>query len=428
MGNIVVLGAQWGDEGKGKMTDYFGREADMVIRYQGGHNAGHTIHFDGNTYHLHLIPSGIFSSDKMNIISSGVVVDPVALVEEMRGLETKGVSTKNLYISDRCHVIFPHHIVLDRLQEEAKGDKKIGTTGKGIGPCYVDKAARIGLRLADLLDKDAFAVKLKALMEIKNKEITALYGGEAVEFEKVYRQYNEAMAILRPHITDTSVLIEKAQNHGDRLLFEGAQGVMLDLDQGTYPYVTSSNPIPGRAVTDGSLSNETAVVGVCKAYMSRVGEGPFPTELNNELGDHIREVGHEYGVTTGRPRRIGWFDAVVMNHARRVAGLTGLTINCLDVLSGLDEVKICVGYDYHGERLDYYPASLEVLEACTPIYETMPGWQEDITHCQSFEELPVNTQNYVKRIEALTNIKINAFSVGPDRTQTTVVRNMWEEV
>lgn len=428
---VTIVGCQWGDEGKGKMTDVFSQKADVIVRYQGGNNAGHTVIFDQQKYGLHLIPSGIFYADKKNVLGNGVVVDPKALLDEMHYLEDKGISLDNFYISNRCHILFPYHSYLDQLEEEARSpEDKIGTTGKGIGPCYVDKYRRLGIRMADLLNEEDLAQKLKRNLEVKNKEITQLYGGEPLSFDDIFTTYREYGKQLKRYVVDTSVLLEEAQKKGEHILFEGAQGVMLDIDQGTYPYVTSSNPVAGGAMIGTGMgpSVDNEVIGICKAYTSRVGTGPFPTEQDNEIGEHIREIAHEYGVTTGRPRRIGWFDTVLMNHSCRVSGVTHLTVNCLDVLSGLDEIKICTAYeDEAGHQITAYPANLTEFASYHPVYETLPGWQEDITECQSYEELPKNAQAYLKRIEELTGRPLLAFSVGPSRHQTVFLNNLWED-
>lgn len=427
MSSVVVVGTQWGDEGKGKITDFLSKNAEVIARYQGGDNAGHTIVIEGTKYKLHLIPSGIFYPEKISVIGNGVVVNPKSLVKELAYLHDAGITTDNLRISDRAHVILPYHIKLDQLQEDTKGDNKIGTTIKGIGPAYMDKAARVGIRIADLLDKEIFAERLKTNLEQKNREFTKMYEVDPIAFDDIFEEYYDYGQQIKKYVTDTSVILNDALDAGKRVLFEGAQGVMLDIDQGTYPYVTSSNPVAG-GVTIGSgvgPSKISKVVGVCKAYTSRVGDGPFPTELNDEIGHQIREVGHEYGTTTGRPRRVGWFDSVVMRHSRRVSGLTNLSLNSIDVLTGLDEVKICVAYDLDGERIDYYPASLETLQRCTPIYETLPGWSEDITGVRHLDDLPETAKNYVRRVSELVGVKISTFSVGPGRDQTNVLESVW---
>ena len=429
MSSVVVVGTQWGDEGKGKITDFLSEKAEYVARYQGGDNAGHTIQFGGETYKLHLIPSGIFSPEKLCIIGNGVVVNPKSLVTELAYLHERNITTDNLRISDRAHVILPYHIELDRLQEEAKGDKKIGTTIKGIGPAYMDKAARVGIRIADLLDREVFEERLRLNLEDKNRQFTKLYDASPMNFEEILEEYYEYGQQIKQYVCDTSVLLNDALDNGKRVLFEGAQGVMLDIDQGTYPFVTSSNPLAG-GVTIGSgvgPSKVTKVVGVCKAYTSRVGDGPFPTELFDEIGSRIREVGREYGTTTGRPRRVGWFDSVVMRHSKRVSGITNLCLNSIDVLTGLETVKICVSYrKSNGEEISHYPASLVELGQCESVYEELPGWTEDITGCRKLEELPIEAQNYVRRVSELVGVKISTFSVGPDRNQTNILEDVWE--
>ena len=429
MSSVVVVGTQWGDEGKGKITDFLSEQAEYVARYQGGDNAGHTIQFGGETYKLHLIPSGIFSPEKLCIIGNGVVVNPKSLVTELAYLHERNITTDNLRISDRAHVILPYHIELDRLQEEAKGDKKIGTTIKGIGPAYMDKAARVGIRIADLLDREVFEERLRINLEDKNRQFTKLYDANPMNFEEIFEEYYEYGQQIKQYVCDTSVLLNDALDNGKRVLFEGAQGVMLDIDQGTYPFVTSSNPLAG-GVTIGSgvgPSKVTKVVGVCKAYTSRVGDGPFPTELFDEIGSRIREVGREYGTTTGRPRRVGWFDSVVMRHSKRVSGITNLCLNSIDVLTGLETVKICVAYrKSNGEEISHYPASLVELGQCEPVYEELPGWTEDITGCRTLDELPIEAQNYVRRVSELVGVKISTFSVGPDRNQTNILEDVWD--
>ncbi|CCF03373.1 Adenylosuccinate synthetase [Streptococcus macedonicus ACA-DC 198] len=430
MTSVVVVGTQWGDEGKGKITDFLSQDAEVIARYQGGDNAGHTIVIDGKKFKLQLIPSGIFFSEKISIIGNGVVVNPKSLVTELKYLHDEGITTDSLRISDRAHVILPYHVKLDRLQESSKGDNKIGTTNKGIGPAYMDKAARVGIRIADLLDKEIFAERLRVNLEEKNRLFEKMYECEPIKFEDIFEEYYEYGQQIKDYVTDTSVILNDALDVGKRVLFEGAQGVMLDIDQGTYPFVTSSNPVAG-GVTIGSgvgPSKINKVVGVCKAYTSRVGDGPFPTELFDEVGDRIREVGHEYGTVTGRPRRIGWFDSVVMRHSRRVSGITNLSLNSIDVLSGLDTVKICLAYDLDGERIDHYPASLEQLKRCKPIYEELPGWSEDITGCRSLDELPENARNYVRRVGELVGVRISTFSVGPDRDQTNILESVWANI
>lgn len=429
MSSIVVVGSQWGDEGKGKITDFLSQDADVVARYQGGDNAGHTIVFNHETFKLRLIPSGIFYANKISVIGNGVVLNPQSLVKELEYLHDRGVATNNLKISNRAHIILPYHILIDQLQEAAKVNK-IGTTNKGIGPAYMDKAERIGIRMADLLEKATFAEKLRQNLAEKNRLITKMYGHEPLNFSDIFAEFYEYGQILKPYVTDTSVVINEALDNHKHVLFEGAQGVMLDIDHGTYPFVTSSNPVAG-GVTIGSgvgPSRINEVIGICKAYTSRVGEGPFPTELMDETGNFIREAGHEYGTVTKRPRRIGWFDSVVLRHAKRVSGLTHLSLNCLDVLTGLKTVKIARAYELNGEVIYHYPASLSEIEHCHPIYDEMAGWDEDITHVNSFSDLPVNAQKYVKRIAELVGIDLATFSTGPDRAQTHVLIDVWDEL
>lgn len=429
MSSIVIMGSQWGDEGKGKMTDWLAQKADMVVRYQGGNNAGHTIAFNGNTYKLQAIPSGIFESQKTNVIGNGVVVNPKALLDEIQILKDAGITPSNLKISSRAHLILPYHIQLDIAQEKQRGDQKVGTTHNGIGPAYMDKAARIGIRMCDLLEKDTFAVKLKENLEQKNALFEKIYGEKPFEFEALFNEYYEYGQQLKDYVTDTSVLVNDAINAGKNVLFEGAQGVMLDLDHGTYPYVTSSNPIAGGALVGTGVGPQslTKMVGVCKAYSTRVGEGPFPTELTNKTGDLIREKAHEYGTVTGRPRRIGWFDAVAMRHAKRVSGMNCLSLNLLDIFTGLNKVKICTAYMLDGKQIDYYPASLKELERCEPVYEDFDGWTEDISDVTEYDQLPENAKKYLNRIEELTGLQLMTVSVGPSREQTITLKDAWED-
>ena len=429
MASVVIVGSQWGDEGKGKMTDYLSQEADVVVRSQGGNNAGHSIVFDGKKFALRLVPSGIFGAKKLSVIGNGVVVNPKALLEELHYLEENDIDVSGLRISNRAHVTMPYHILLDKCEEKAKGDQKVGTTQKGIGPTYMDKVARIGIRMCDLLEKDTFEKKLRENLKIKNEMFTKIYGVEPLKFEDIFDKYYEYGQELKKYVTDTSLLINDEMDANKKVLFEGAQGTMLDIDDGTYPYVTSSNPAAGGAATGAGVGPNRIdrVVGICKAYTTRVGEGPFPTELTDEIGDHIRETGHEYGVVTGRPRRVGWFDAVALRHAHRVDGLDYLSLNLLDVLSGLKTIKIARAYGLDGQEINYYPASLAELDRCKPIYDELPGWDEDITHVTKFEDLPENAKNYLKRIEELTATPLATVSVGPDREQTMILHDPWKE-
>lgn len=417
--NLVIVGTQWGDEGKGKITDFLAQRADVVVRYQGGNNAGHTINFDGKKFALQSIPSGIFTPHIINIMANGMVINPKAMLEELHALEERGIKDYKLYISDRAAVIMPYHIMLDGASENLKGSNKIGTTKKGIGPCYTDKASRIGIRIGDLLDKDYFYDRLTQALEIKNMELK-MYGLEPLDFNTLYNEYLEIGEKLRPFVTNTSVLLNKLIEENKKVLFEGAQGVMLCLDHGTYPYVTSSSPTAASVPLNTGIAPRYIdnVLGICKAYTTRVGEGPFPTELHDSLADTIRERGHEYGTVTHRPRRVGWLDLVVLKNACRVSGLNYISLMLFDVLTGIPEIKICTGYKLDGKVIDYIPSTLSEYNKCEPIYITLPGWNEDITGVTSFSELPLNAQNYIKKIEEITNTKVAIFSVGPDRKQT----------
>ena len=428
MSAVVIVGSQWGDEGKGKMTDYLSQEADVVVRSQGGNNAGHSIVFEGKKNALRLVPCGIFGSRKLAIIGNGVVVNPKALLDEIHYLNENGIKTDNLRISNRAHITMPYHIVFDECEEAAKGKNKVGTTKRGIGPTYMDKVSRIGIRMCDLLEPDVFEAKLRRNLELKNAILTKVYGHEALRFNDIYNDYLEYGKELKKYVADTSLLINDAMDKGEKVLFEGAQGTMLDIDEGTYPYVTSSNPVSGGAATGAGVGPNRldTIVGICKAYCTRVGAGPFPTELNDEIGDRIRETGHEYGVVTGRPRRVGWFDSVAMRHAWRADGLTYLSLNLLDVLSGFKKVKICTAYELDGKQIDYYPASLSELQRCKPVYEELPGWGEDITKAKSWDDLPTNAQNYLKRISELSRTPLATVSVGPDRDQTIILHDSWD--
>lgn len=428
MSTVVVVGTQWGDEGKGKITDYLSETADLVARYQGGNNAGHTIVINNKKFKLHLIPSGIFYSDKVCVLGNGMVISLKALIEEIEYLHLNGINTDNLRISDRAHLIMPYHIKMDLMEEKLKGTNKIGTTGKGIGPAYMDKAARIGIRVADLLDESQFINKLTQNLKEKNRLFEKYYETEGFTLEEITKEFTVYREIISKYVTDTSVILNEAIDQGYSVLFEGAQGVMLDIDQGTYPFVTSSNPIAG-GVTIGSGVGPTKidhVVGVAKAYTTRVGDGPFPTELTNEIGNRIREIGNEYGTTTGRARRIGWFDSVVVRHAARVSGITELSLNSLDVLTGISVLKVCTAYRYKDEVIRNFPANINSLKECEPIYEELQGWDEDITKVKDISELPDNTKEYIKKISELTGVPVTIFSVGPNREQTIMLKNPFQ--
>ncbi|MBS5886562.1 adenylosuccinate synthase [Clostridium sp.] len=422
MSAFVVLGAQWGDEGKGKMTDYLAEEAEVIVRFQGGNNAGHTVEVGDKQYKLHLIPSGILYDNKLNIIGNGVVVDPKALFTEIDYLEGEGVKVtpEKLIVSDRAHVIMPYHKTLDKLKEKARGKNDIGTTGKGIGPCYTDKFERSGIRVCDLIKENIFKEKLKENIDSKNKYIVNVLGGEELNYNEILSEYLELAERLKPYVQDTSVKLYDQIKQDKTVLFEGAQGMLLDIDYGTYPYVTSSNTT-ACGVASGSGIGPTMVtnaVGIAKAYTTRVGKGPFPTELDNEIGEWIREKGHEYGVTTGRSRRCGWLDAVILKTTVRVSGLTSLCVTKIDTLAGLEKLKICVGYKFNDKVIDYFPASLDDLAKCEPIYEEFDGWGEEVAKARSYNELPENAKKYLTRIEELTGTKISIVGVGPRRDQT----------
>ncbi len=425
MSAFIVLGAQWGDEGKGKMTDYLAENADVVVRFQGGNNAGHTVVVGEKEYKLHLIPSGILYNDKLNVIGNGVVLDPKALFEEISYLESLGVNVTpdRLIISDRAHVIMPYHRVLDGIKERARGSKDIGTTGKGIGPSYTDKMERSGIRVCDLIHKEVFEENLKETLEIKNKIITEVFEEKALDYNEICNEYLEYAEKLKPFVKDISVIVNQKIKEGKEVLFEGAQGTLLDIDYGTYPYVTSSSTIAGGVCTGAGVGPTaiTSAVGIAKAYTTRVGKGPFPTELLDNTGDWIREKGHEFGVTTGRARRCGWLDLVILKTSARVSGLTSFAVTKIDTLAGLDTLKVCTGYKLNGEIIDYVPASLEDLAKCEPIYEEFEGWDDSIANARCYEDLPENAIKYLKKIEDFTETKVSIVSVGPKRDQTMMI-------
>lgn len=419
MKNMVVVGAQWGDEGKGRITDMLAKSADVVARFSGGNNAGHTVIVGQEKFELHLIPSGILYPDKKNIIGNGVVINPQALVEEMTMLENRGVSTKNLFISGNAHVIMPYHLLLDQLEEERKGPNKIGTTKKGIGPAYTDKVARRGIRMTDMLNEEILQKKLQMNLDFNNLLITKVYGQQALNADEIIDQYRPYMEKLRTHITNTSIIIEECNQAGKSVFFEGAQGTLLDVDYGTYPYVTSSNPTAGGVCTGCGIGpvHIHDVIGVAKAYITRVGAGPFPTELNDQLGNYLREKGQEYGVTTGRPRRCGWFDGPIHRHGVRVNGLTQIALTKLDVLSGIETLKVCTAYKYQGQILESFPMDQNIISEVEPIYTELPGWQEDISEVREYDKLPLNAKKYVQLIEDLGGVKVTIYGLGPERDQ-----------
>ncbi len=422
MSALVIVGAQWGDEGKGKITDYLASKSDVVVRYQGGNNAGHTVEVGNEKYKLNLIPSGILHSDKLCIIGNGVVLDPEAFLNEVKMLHDRGISTANLRISDRTHIIFPYHKKIDELSEIQRGGNDIGTTKKGIGPSYMDKTERIGIRVCDLMKEDVFAEKLKSNLEIKNRYLKEIFGFDGYSYEEMLEKYLDYGKQIKAYVADASVLVYDSIKAKKKVLFEGAQGTLLDLDFGTYPYVTSSHPISG-GVTIGAGVGPTMinkVIGVVKAYTTRVGKGPFPTELNDSNGDLIREKGFEFGTVTGRPRRCGWFDSVIVRFATRINGLTGIALTKIDTLADMPIVKICIGYKLNGEIIRDFPASIEDLAFCEPVYEEFEGWG-DISNITDYNKLPINVIRYIERIEELCGTKVSIISVGPRRDQTIVL-------
>ncbi|MFF5985625.1 adenylosuccinate synthase [Prauserella flavalba] len=420
---IVLIGAQWGDEGKGKATDLLGDRVQWVVRYQGGNNAGHTVVLpDGQDFALHLIPSGILTPGVTNVIGNGVVVDPGVLLDELAGLEERGVDTERLLISADAHLIMPYHVAIDKVTERYLGAKKIGTTGRGIGPCYQDKVARVGVRVQDLLDEKILRQKVEAALEFKNQVLVKVYNRKALDPDEVTDLVLSQGEKFAHRIADARLQLNKALERGETVLLEGSQGTLLDVDHGTYPFVTSSNPTSGGASAGSGIGpgRITTVLGILKAYTTRVGSGPFPTELHDEAGENLRKAGGEFGVTTGRSRRTGWFDAVIGRYAVRVNGITDYFLTKLDVLSGLEKVPVCVAYEVDGFRTEDMPMTQTDVHHAVPIYEELPGWWEDISQCRSFEELPANARAYVERIEELVGARISAIGVGPGREQTIV--------
>ncbi|BAH53868.1 MAG: adenylosuccinate synthase [Rhodococcus sp. (in: high G+C Gram-positive bacteria)] len=424
---IVLIGAQWGDEGKGKATDLLGGRLQWVVRYQGGNNAGHTVVLpNGDKFALHLIPSGILTPGVTNVIGNGVVVDPGVLLTELAGLDQRGVDTSRLLLSADAHLIMPYHVAIDKVTERFLGAKKIGTTGRGIGPCYQDKLARVGVRVQDVLDEKILTQKVEAALEFKNQVLVKIYNRKALDPQQVVDEVLEQADGFKHRIADTRLQLNEALERGETVLLEGSQGTLLDVDHGTYPYVTSSNPTSGGAAVGSGIgpTKITTVLGILKAYTTRVGSGPFPTELFDQNGEYLAKTGGEVGVTTGRARRTGWFDAVIARYATRVNGITDYFLTKLDVLSSLDTIPICVGYDVDGVRHDEMPMSQTDVHHAKPIYEEMPGWWEDISHARTFEELPKNAQNYVLRLEELSGAYISCIGVGPGRDETIVRRDV----
>ncbi|WP_353648935.1 adenylosuccinate synthase [Nakamurella sp. A5-74] len=427
MSVVVLIGAQWGDEGKGKATDLYGERVKWVVRYQGGNNAGHTVVLpDGQKFAIRLIPSGILTPGITNVIGNGVVINPEALLSELGELESRGVDTSGLVISADAHLVMPYHIAMDRVTERYLGKAKIGTTGRGIGPAYQDKVARMGVRVQDLLDPSILQQKVESALELKNQILVKVYNRKALDPQKVVDEVLAQGEQFAHRIADTRLLLDQAITRGEHVLMEGSQGTLLDVDHGTYPFVTSSNPTSGGAAVGAGLgaTRITAVMGILKAYTTRVGSGPFPTELHDQWGEYLRKTGGEVGVNTGRDRRCGWFDAVIARYAARVNGITDYFLTKLDVLSSLEQVPICIGYDVDGERVEEMPLTQTGFHHAQPVYEYHPGWFEDITACRSFDELPANAQSYVKRVEELSGSRISAIGVGPGRDQTIVLNDL----
>ncbi|MBT0651570.1 adenylosuccinate synthase [Geomobilimonas luticola] len=430
MANVVVVGAQWGDEGKGKVVDIYTEFADDVVRYQGGNNAGHTLVVGEEKVVLHLIPSGVLHAGKRCIIGNGVVLDPEVFIREITNLKAAGRLQDDscLLLSESLHVIMPYHKRIDIAREAQSGDKKIGTTGRGIGPTYEDKIGRRGIRLMDLINKDQFARKLKEQLPEKNFILEKMLGESPLTFEEIFEQYNGYADILRRYVADTTLVLHRDVREGKKILFEGAQGTMLDVDHGTYPFVTSSSTCAGGACTGTGVSPRDIheIIGISKAYITRVGSGPFPTELLDATGEQLRATGHEFGATTGRPRRCGWFDALVAKYAVRVNGLTGIALTKLDVLDEFATIRVCTAYSCNGEILDELPSNLDLFEKCRPVYEELPGWQTDISKIRNFADLPENARNYVKRLEQLSGCPIVMVSVGPRRDETIILHNPFD--
>jgi adenylosuccinate synthase len=427
MANVAIIGAQWGDEGKGKIVDLFTQDADIVVRFQGGNNAGHTLVVDGKKTVLHLIPSGALHPDKLCVIGNGVVVDPEVLLDEIAGLKNNGwlLDDSLLRISEEAHLIMPYHKAIDQARERLRGEGMIGTTGRGIGPAYEDKVARIGIRFIDLLEEDTFQDKLRRNIEEKNIYLKAILKEKTLDFKKIYERYNDYREKVKTYVTDTGLLLDRQIRAGKRVLFEGAQGTLLDVDHGTYPFVTSSNTVAGGVSSGTGVGPRHIhqVIGISKAYTTRVGSGPFPTELHGRQGEILKREGVEFGATTGRPRRCGWFDAVAVRHAVRINGITGLALTKLDVLTGFKKIPICVAYRYDGKDHNEFSASIRAMQGAQPILENMDGWNETLTGVRRFSDLPANAQKYVRRIEEILETEVILVSVGPGREQTVLLKN-----
>jgi len=425
MSTVVVTGTQWGDEGKGKIVDYLAQQAETVVRFQGGANAGHTVVVDGEAYKLRLMPSGILFKGSHCVVGNGVAFDPMVMLQEMDNLASRGIDLSGIRISNRAQVVLPYHRLMDGLSDEARGKNKVGTTKNGIGPCYVDRDNRIGIRVCDLMEKDTFEQKLKENLAIKNRELKLLYDHEPLDYDEICKEYEGYADRLRPYVCDTIALLDEEIKAGRKILFEGAQATMLDIDYGTYPYVTASHPVSGGVGVGCGVAPQKIdkVVGIVKAYCTRVGEGPFPTEQLNETGNRLRELGHEYGVVTGRPRRTGWLDACVVRYAGILSGIDYMAVTRLDILDDFDEIKMCTGYRYQGKILNEIPASLKVLSEVEPVYETFKGWKTDITKVRKYEDLPAEAKAYLERMAEVTGIRLGIVSVGPNRDETIVIAN-----
>ena len=423
---IVLLGAQWGDEGKGKATDILGDRVKYVVRYQGGNNAGHTVVIGDQKYALHLLPSGILTPTCIPVIGNGVVIDPAVLLEEIRGLNERGVDTSNLKISTNAHLITPYHRTIDKVSERFLGKAKIGTTGRGIGPAYADKINRIGIRVQDLFDTSILRQKIEGALRDKNQVLVKVFNRKGLEIDEILKEYLEYAEVLRPYVTDTSLLLNQALERGENILLEGSQGTLLDVDHGTYPFVTSSNPTAGGASTGSGIgpTKISRVIGIVKAYTTRVGSGPFPTELFDEDGEKLRSIGGEVGVTTGRARRCGWYDAPIARYAVRINGLTDFFLTKLDVLTGWEKIPVCVAYEIDGRRVEELPASQSDFHHAKPIYEYLPGWSEDISKARKLSDLPINAQGYIKFLEEISGAPISAIGVGPGRDETIQIREL----
>ncbi len=423
--SVVVVGAQWGDEGKGKVIDFLANQADVVSRFQGGNNAGHTVVYGANIFKLHHVPSGILNAGTLCLLGNGMVVDPLVLVEELAALEKRGIDTSNLRISGKAHLNMAYHKDLDEANEKLLGERKIGTTGRGIGPAYADKVMRRGIRAVDMTGLERFRERLADILPLQNRILQEIYSHKGYDINELFELYCPALEKLGPMVTDVSHLLIENLNNRKKVLFEGAQGALLDIDHGTYPYVTSSSTVAAAAATGSGIGPKylNQVLGVIKAYTTRVGEGPFPTEDHSEAGEQLRERGNEFGTTTGRPRRCGWFDSVIARYAVMVNGLTGLALTKLDVLSGMEEIKIALSYRCRGEEIKNFPSSIEELKDCTPVYETFSGWDEDISRVRSFDDLPFAARIFLKTLEESIGVKIELVSVGPDRSQTIICQN-----